>query len=189
MRPKGHFIRYLPEEMYSPRTPKLFETKKIISQTMLSRIRLVATLDEEGYYVEQSLLCVVPHGIFTEKQVPIDVNLAFVLAAMNSRLQSFFYGAYVIDYSLGGGLIHATPGSQAKLLVPKAPDEEVHRIVALVRQLFDVKKRLGGVHNPGDRELLERRAEAIDRRIDASMYSFYNLNDNEIRVIENATTI
>ena len=172
-----------------PRTPKLFETNKIISQTMLSRIRLVATLDEEGYYVEQSLLCVVPHGILTEKQAPVGVNLAFVLAAMNSRLQSFFYGAYIIDYSLGGGLIHATPGSQAKLLVPKAPDKEVHRIVALVRQLLDVKRRFGGVHSPGDRELLERRVEAIDRQIDVLMYSFYNLSENEICVIEKATTI
>ncbi|MEK9136962.1 MAG: Eco57I restriction-modification methylase domain-containing protein, partial [Bacteroidota bacterium] len=48
MTPTGRFVRYIPEEMYSPRTPLLFETKKIVSQSMLSRMRLIATLDDAG---------------------------------------------------------------------------------------------------------------------------------------------
>ena len=70
MSPTGRFISYLPEQMYSPRSPELFETPKIVSRTMLSRPKLVATYDDQGFYVEQSLACIVPHGILTSSSTP-----------------------------------------------------------------------------------------------------------------------
>ncbi len=125
--PTGRFIRYIPEEMYSPRSPALFETKKIISQSMLSKMRLIATLDTEGYYVEQSLVCILPHGILTDNTMPgTAVPLEFILGILNSKLESFYFATQVIDYSLGGGLVHATPGSQSRLLVTLV-DKAKHR--------------------------------------------------------------
>ena len=86
--PTGRFIRYLPDEMYSPREPGLFETRKIVSQSMLSKMRIIATLDEGNHYVEQSLVCIVPHGVITEREVDFDVPLEFILGAINSRVGS-----------------------------------------------------------------------------------------------------
>lgn len=110
------YIDYFPDEMYSPRKPELFETEKIISQTMLSGDKLIATYDEKKMFVEQSLLCCIPHGILTSK--PLDYcppNLKFLLSLLNSQLIGFYYSNRIIDESLGGGLIHATPGSQEKI--------------------------------------------------------------------------
>ncbi len=132
MQQTGRYIQYIPSEMYSARSPALFEAEKIISQTMLSRMRLVATYDESGYYVEQSLLCMIPHGILTP---PLEIQalpLKFALGVLNSKLESFYFQSAVIDYSLGGGLVHATPGTQGNLLVPVAKDSDVQKMVSLV---------------------------------------------------------
>ena len=114
----GRFIRYLPEEMYSPRDPRLFETPKIVSRSMLSEKRLVATLDREGVYVEQSLLCIIPHGVISPSITWLEerqYSLEYLVALLNSRVMSVYFATRIIDFSLGGGLIHATPGSQQKL--------------------------------------------------------------------------
>ncbi len=109
------FIDYVPEKMYSPREPSLFETPKIVSQSMLSQKRLVATLDLDKKYVEQSLVCIVPYSASAEHRTPKELSLKYVLAIINSELGSFYFAKKIIGDSLGGGLIHATPGSQAML--------------------------------------------------------------------------
>ncbi|MFQ5464000.1 MAG: TaqI-like C-terminal specificity domain-containing protein, partial [Phycisphaerae bacterium] len=187
VKPTGCYIRYLPDEMYSPRTPALFEAKKLESQTMLSKMRLVATLDDHGYYVEQSLLCVIPHGILTPCIDLPQYSLEFVLGIMNSTLSSFYYATWIIDYSLGGGLVHATPGSQGKLLVPKIGPTKTAGIVGCVRDLLDLHKQLAAAKTPTDKTALQRQIDATDRRIDRLVYELYDLTDDEIRIVEEAT--
>ena len=185
----GRFIRYIPEEMYSPRTPALFETRKIVSQTMLSKMRIVATLDENGFYVEQSLLCVIPHGIITPNLPPVEYPLEILLALMNSRLQTFYFSSFLIDYSLGGGLIHATPGTQAKFIIPrKIETKTVDLIVTLVKRLLELNRQLLIMGDDQEREVLLRHSNAIDEQIDQTIYSLYGLTDEEIRIVEEATT-
>jgi len=185
------YIRYIPEEMYSPREPALFETPKIISQTMLSRMRPVGTLDLDGFYVEQSLLCIVPHGILTERPQKLpDFDLKCLLGVLNSTLTTFYFKTLIIDYSLGGGLVHATPGSQGKLLVPRldvsknAQRKQHDRIVELVDQMLELHKQLHPAKNDRDKELLQRQIDATDREIDQLVYKLYGLSAKEIRVVE-----
>ena len=186
--PTGRFIRYIPSEMYSPRTPELFEHEKIISQSMLSRAQLIATLDSSGYYVEQSLVCIVPHGVLTEKAPPATLPLKFLLGVINSRLESFYFSTYIIDYSLGGGLIHATPGSHAKLIIPKSPpDSKVKLVVSLVEKMLDLHKQLAEARTPNEKERLQRQIDATDREIDALVYELYGLTEEEIRIVEEGT--
>lgn len=105
----GNYIDYQPQEMYSPREPSLFEREKIVARSMLSEMRLVATYDCAATYVEQSLVCMVPHDDSPS------LSLKFILAVLNSRLASSHFSIRIIGESLGGGLIHATPGSLEKL--------------------------------------------------------------------------
>ncbi len=186
-RPTGRYIRYIPEEMYSPRTPELFETKKIVSQTMLSKMRLTATLDDRGHYVEQSLLCIVPHGLLTDQRPASDSPLEFILAVLNSKLESFFFGTYVIDYSLGGGLIHATPGSQAKLLIPRAAAADLERVGAMATSMLALHKSFSAAKTGHEKDALQRQIDATDRQIDGLVYELYGLTDDEIRIVEEAT--
>jgi len=191
--PSGRFIRYIPEKMYSPRDPKLFETKKIISQTMLSKMKLIATLDTEHYYVEQSLLCIIPHGILTPSQNVSVPKLEFILGILNSRLSTFYYATKVIDYSLGGGLIHATPGSQGKIPIPKIdkgsrPDKIKHdKMVKLVDRMLELHKELAAARIPDEKTRIQRQISATDNQIDKLVYELYDLTDEEIKIIEEAT--
>ncbi len=186
MHPTGHFIRYIPSEMYSPRTPALFEAKKIVSQSMLSKMRLVATIDESGYYVEQSLVCIIHHGILTEKNDAASVPLEFILGVINSRLESFYFGTAIIDYSLGGGLIHATPGSQAKLLVPRVSESQWKPIITTVQQMLSLQKQLAAAKTPQEQTMLQRQIDATDRQIDRLVYELYGLTEAEIEIVEAA---
>ncbi|MFW6119181.1 MAG: Eco57I restriction-modification methylase domain-containing protein [Planctomycetota bacterium] len=110
----GRFIDYRPDEMYSPRSPDLFEVDKIVSQSMLSEKRLVAAFDPHHRYVEQSLVCVVPRPA-KEQHAPLQVSVLYLLAVMNSNVACFYFARRIIGDSLGGGLIHATPGSQEQI--------------------------------------------------------------------------
>ena len=151
--------------MYSPRTPALFETKKIISRTMLSTKDLVATLDNSGHYVEQSLACIIPHGVVTPKRINVpDYPLEYILACINSSHQSRWFAGAVIDDSLGGGLIHATPGAQRQLLIPNCTDEDAGDIAS------DVVALLAN-NNPDH-------TNAIVARIETRLAHLFGVNDD-----------
>jgi len=183
----GRFIKYIPEEMYSPRKPALFENNKIVSQSMLSRMRLVATLDLMGFYVEQSLVCIIPHGILTEEAPNPSLPLEFLLGIINSRLESFYFSTYIIDFSLGGGLIHATPGSQQKLIIPRVSSREIDKTCRLVNGMLDLNKKLHAANIATEKTMLQRQIDATDRQIDNLVYELYALTDDEIAIVEEAT--
>ena len=182
--PTGRFIRYLPEEMYSPRTPELFETPKIVSQTMLSKARLVATYEDTGFYVEQSLACIIPHGIVTKTEPKAQVPPKFILGVLNSGLEAFYFASYVIDQSLGGGLIHATPGTHDKLIVPKASQGDFDEMVSLVDIMLALQKHLAAAKSAAQKAIIQRQIDAIDKEIDRLVYDLYHLTEEEIRLIE-----
>ncbi len=185
--PSGRFIRYLPDKMYSPRNPKLFETKKIISQTMLSKMKLIATLDTDHYYVEQSLLCIIPHGILTPARNVSTPKLEFILGILNSKPATFYYATKIIDYSLGGGLIHATPGSQGKIPIPKINKDNKakhDKMVSLVERMLDLHKKLNAAKVPDEKTKLQRQIDATDAQIDKLVCELYNLTPAEIKIIE-----
>jgi len=186
MSPTGRFIRYLPEEMYSPRSPELFESQKIVSQTMLSRARPVATFDDGGFYVEQSLACIVPHGILTDRRPETDLPLKFILGVLNSGLERFYFESYVIDQSLGGGLIHATPGTHDRLIVPKTTDEHVDRMVSLVDSMLALHKQLASAKSEAQRGAIQRQIDATDREIDRLVYDLYGLTADEIALVDSS---
>lgn len=185
-RPRGRYIQYQPGKMYSPRSPELFESEKIISQTMLSRMRLIATYDDQGYYVEQSLLCMIPHGILTPKSQIEALPLKFALGILNSTLESFYFSSSVIDYSLGGGLIHATPGTQGKLVIPKAQESDVNKIVMKVEAMLEAKKQMAKAQTDKDRTYYEKKCASLDRQIDYLVYDLYGLTEDEIRIVEDS---
>ncbi|MHB1035207.1 MAG: Eco57I restriction-modification methylase domain-containing protein [Pirellulales bacterium] len=187
MCPTGRFISYLPEEMYSPRCPELFEGPKIVSRTMLSRPSLVATYDDRGFYVEQSLACVIPQGVLTEMQPKADLPLKFILGVLNSSVERFYFASYVIDQSLGGGLIHATPGSHDKLIVPKSAGDGVERMVSFVDSMLALHEHLAAAKSAARKALIQRQIDATDAKIDRLVYDLYGLTAEEIAIIEQAT--
>jgi TaqI-like C-terminal specificity domain/Eco57I restriction-modification methylase/N-6 DNA Methylase len=189
MRPTGRYIRYIPSEMYSSRSPELFETHKIVSQSMLSKARPVATFDESGFYVEQSLVCIIPHGILTDQKPKANISLKFILGILNSRLESFYFESYVIDQSLGGGLIHATPGTHDKLIVPRGSGETADRLISLVDSMLSLQVRIIAAKTDQERTAIQRQIDATDKQIDALVYELYGLTEDEIRIVESPQSL
>ncbi|HEX8597369.1 MAG TPA: TaqI-like C-terminal specificity domain-containing protein [Chloroflexia bacterium] len=183
----GRYIRYIPEEMYNPRSSSLFEARKIVSQSLLSRMRLVATLDDESNYVEQSLLCIVPHGVLTDRVPSAALPLEYLLGVLNSRLQSFYFASYLVDYSLGGGLVHATPGVQSKLIVPRASSAQMLDVVGLVNNLLRLHSLVSSVKTTQDRQELTREISTTDNVLDSLLCEVYGLTEAERHTIYSAT--
>jgi len=175
------YLNYLPDEMYSPRQPELFENDKIISQSMLSKKRFVATYDSDKLYVEQSLVCIIKHGILTP---PVDYgfSLKYILSHINSKLASFYFSNKIIDYSLGGGLIHATPGSQKKIPIVKISIENQEPFIKNTDLMISSKLKLNSQKDKFLRRILS--SFAIDKT-SKKLDSFWTLSfddfQNEIK--------
>jgi hypothetical protein len=155
---------------------------------MLSKARLVATFDDKGFYVEQSLACILPHGILTDKRPKADLPLKFILGVLNSRLERFYFESYVIDQSLGGGLIHATPGTHDKLIVPKTTDKHVSRMVSLIDSMLALHKHLAAAKSEAKKTVIQRQIDHTDAEIDRLVYTLYGLTKSEIAIVEGAKT-
>jgi hypothetical protein len=186
MAPSGRFIRYIPKEMYSPRQPELFEAKKIVSQSMLSKMQLVATLDSSAYYVEQSLVCMIPHGILTEAKQGAALSLEFILGVINSRVESFYFATQIIDFSLGGGLVHATPGAQSQLIIPKVEIAETEKMARSVEKMLELHRQLAACTGESEKPAIERLIASTDAEIDRLVYDLYGLTVEEITIVERA---
>ena len=186
--PPNRYIQYLPHEMYSPRSPGLFEKRKIVSQSMLSRMRLIATLDTGGTYVEQSLLCIVPHDELTGKTPAANIPLEFILGVLNSRVQSFYFSSSIADYSLGGGMVHATPGAQSKLIVPRVDDHQSQELGSMVEHLLYLHTHLSAVASEADKRLVRETIEYEDAQIDRLVCEIYGLTDTEVDTVYKSAT-
>jgi len=57
-------------------------------------------------------------------------------------------------------------------------------MVALVRRMLDLHKRLAAATIPADKKLYERQIEAADEEIDALAYELYGLTGEEIAIVE-----
>lgn len=110
--------------------------------------------------------------------------LKFILGVNKSRLERFYFEPYVIDQSLGGGLIHATPGTHDKLIVPKTTDKYVDRLVALVDKMLALTPKLRGASSESEKAALQNAVTTTDAEIDRLVYELYGLTEDEIKIVE-----
>jgi hypothetical protein len=55
--------------------------------------------------------------------------------------------------------------------------------------MLDLNKQLPSTRTADERERLERRIAATDREIDTLVYELYGLTEDEIRIVEEGTTL
>jgi len=113
-------------------------------------------------------------------------SYSYVLGLLNSRvaewiiqqLSSRFRGGY---YSYAKRFIE-----QVRLAPPKTTSAD--RLGSLVDAMLSLKKRLAAECLPQRQEQINREIEATDRQIDRVIYQLYGLNENDIAIIEQATS-
>ena len=87
----------------------------------------------------------------------------------------------MIDQSLGGGLIHATPGAHDSLIVPKTADDRVQRMVSLVDCMLALNVQLAAANSRARKSRLQHQIDATDAEIDRLVYDLYGLTEEEIK--------
>jgi hypothetical protein len=61
-------------------------------------------------------------------------------------------------------------------------------MVKLVEQMLDLHQRLSAAKTPQEKTALERQISATDTQLDRLVYDLYGLTQEEIKIVEGATT-
>ncbi len=161
-----------------------YETPKIAIRETGNRI--VATLDFENRYFLSSLYAIYPINDDDS------LNLNYLLAIINSNLAMYFIK--IIALNLTEGAFTKFRTNQLARLPIKIIDIENNptdkarhdELVSLVEQIMEAKVKLNEVRNDGEREFYENKCSILERNIDRIVYQLYELDQNEIDLIENS---
>lgn len=156
-----------------------FECKKISIPYMANKSQ--AIWDNDFTYHNTKLYSI----SFKEN---VKYNPYYILAIINSKL--FYYYVANTGTVFRGWFSVFTPnfiGSFPikELDLDNKQDKEIHdKLVNLVDNIIDLNKKLSSEKNPNTIDILNSRIETIDRKINSIVYELYNLNSQEIAIIE-----
>lgn len=126
----------------------------------------------------------------TINQLSNNSNLSsrFISAILNSKLiswytYSFIYARAIMTMQFDNPVTSRIPMPVIDL--SNSSHKEVHdKIVVLVDNIIALNKKLSAEKNPNSITIINRQINALDKQIDALVYKLYNLNDEEIKIIE-----
>jgi hypothetical protein len=189
---KGKWVNYQPEKMKQEerervrkggiglrlRSPEIFETTKILTRKTADRI--IATLDDHGYYFEQTV-----HGsILRDKRY----NEKYFLALLNSKLYLYYYQK---EMNQEGTIFPQVRIGYLKELpictidFTNLTEKNQHdALVGLADRMLDLHKQLVKSSFDSEKEPIERQIKATDKKIDELVYQLYGLTEEEIKVVE-----
>jgi len=188
------YIDYYPKKMHRPKYPEMFETEKIIVQVVVGREGIIATIDDEMLYAEQTLSVCVPKHILAitgkkDTEATIDQielskrhDLKYILGILCSKLINWYFTIWLSDE------LHVVPENLRQLPI-RVIDftnnndfDQCNHLISLVNQMLDLHKRTP--QTPFEQEQLQREIAATDTQIDRLVYELYGLTEEEIRIVE-----
>lgn len=157
-----------------PRKGSYFESPKIIFQKIRNQTlkrRLVGTYDDSGLYVGDGV-------IFLNSLTNNTSQLKMVLAILNSNLLNYYYRLKYLDINLKINYLNNT----------SIPDltrdsEQLDKLVLLVDQIIETKKKLATTKMDKDKNYYERKCNNIDLEINNEVYKLYGLSKDDIEII------
>jgi len=173
------FLWYVPEEMKKrvgsvPQNPKLYEIdKKIILQGRSGK-KIIATIDDNGYY------CIDTTYVSKIKDLK-ELDLNYFLALLNSKLINYWYGLQFKTSTISGYELDQVP--------IKAVDAKIknvyEQIIKLVNDILVLNKKLEGIQLETDKKLkLKDQIKKIDNEINQCVYNIYEITEQEKKIIE-----
>jgi len=171
---KGEYIWYKPEEMVAhrktarPGEKERFEQPKILVQDISKQI--VATYDDQDYYIKDALL------IHKKSSFP-EVNLKYVLAALNSKLMNFLY-------STSFPSIQVARNELAQLPLKTPFSQTQNALAMLAEKMLSLNKQLNDPIYVEQQKAIQEEIDATDREINRKIYKLYGLTESEIAIVE-----
>ena len=167
--------------LHWPRDERLWQSAKIVSIQMGVRPNFVPS--QGPTYVSFSTNVFVPESGIPE-------HMMYIAGILNSRLLWKWYQHTAkrrgTGLEINGNVLARSPIRRIDL--GKTEERNRHdRIVELVHQMLHLETRSRAAKAPHERTAIERQIEAADREIDRLVYELYELTDEEIRIVEEAT--
>lgn len=158
--------------------------KKIIIQRISGGLHpIIAALDTENYYSFASTNLIIIKDEFKDIY-----SYELICALLNSKLINFYYvknftNASTLTVNISKTFLEKIPLPLIDL--NNKEDKEVNdKIVTLVDNIIALNKNLSVEKNPNSITMLNRQINAVDKQIDSLVYKLYNLNDEEVKIIE-----
>jgi adenine-specific DNA-methyltransferase len=107
-------------------------------------------------------------------------NIKYYLGLLNSNLLNW-------KYKLTSSNNHILTNELYELPIPVITKENQHlhdAIVTLVEQMLKAKEQEKNALSERDKEYLKRKCETLDTQINALVYEMYQLNEEDIKIIE-----
>jgi hypothetical protein len=150
--------------------------KKIVVAGMTKYLECIADFDG-AYLAGKSTSVIIPH----------ELDLAYLLAILNSSLISFFYSTVYGGNKLAGGYLRIGPPQLKKIPICVDQLDVGNHISELSKQLCDKCEKALTANTAHQKTLLQRQIESTDREIDRLVYELYGLTEEEIAIVEEAT--
>jgi len=145
------------------------------------------TYDEDGsHYLDNVDVC----GVVLRAEHRRH-DLTYLLGVLNSRLLRSLFP--LVSAPFRGAWLSANRQFLSQLPIrtidfaDKADVARHDKMVAMVRRMLDLNKRVAEMKAGHKRVVIEREIAATDRAIDELVYELYGLTDKEIRIVEEAT--
>jgi len=165
-----------------PKNIDVMTTAKILVPDIADRASFA--LDESGDYAFTS-------GYGITVRTDVEESRDYILGLLNSKTLDFFLKN--ISTTLRGGFFRYFTQYVEQLPMRRIdfsnPDDKARHdgTVELVQGLLGLHKQLSAAKTPTDRTAIQRQVDATDRQIDRLVYELYDLTDEEIRIVEEAT--
>ncbi len=111
-------------------------------------------------------------------------DLKYILTLLNSKLLTFRYRT--IGKQTGSGVYEYFANGISKLPIPEIVIDEQKLFIELADNMIQLNKDLANAKSPNEKRLIEKQILAIDKKIDKLVYELYDLNYDEIDIVENS---
>ncbi|PJA14798.1 hypothetical protein COX64_01605 [Candidatus Dojkabacteria bacterium CG_4_10_14_0_2_um_filter_Dojkabacteria_WS6_41_15] len=188
---RGIYLDYLPKQMHRPKFPELFENEKIIVRNISTKEGLLAVLDSDKNYTNDTVsLCVPWYLIQSAGQRDTDpsmkqadnsrkLQLKYLLGIINSKLLNFYFKKILSSN------LHVYPEAIRNLPIYYATPAEQEKIAKKAQTMLELQKELQATSaNTDKHNSLKLEIEKLDREIDEAIYKLYGFTAEEIRTIE-----
>jgi hypothetical protein len=161
-----------------PKELKWFGGKRVLLRRLVNRQqRLMAGLAKKAFITNKNLYSVLC--------VSDEASPEFALGLLNSRLLSHLY-IQQVSQATKDDFPQVT--IRDLLALPAVlPGKAAHdRMVRLVEQMLSLHEQLAAARTPQEKTALARQIAATDTQIDRLVYDLYDLNEEDIQIVEGA---
>jgi len=193
---KNLYLEYDQDIMSRPTFPELHIKNKIIVRAMTNK--LSSTFDDNGYFTDQKLILCSKRNYIEQyvksskrpkEKLAKDIdkyNELYILGILNSKLMWFYYKSLIF-----GGLsilpqdIRDIPIKDIDFNNIKEKNSH-DTLVEYVKQMLKLHESLRAINNKETDKKLEikENIKKYNNKIDDIVYNLYNLNKQEIKIVE-----